>query len=106
MKSPEVTSLQFAVLCAVGASARSGAEVRRLLGKSGHQRSLPSFYDLMARMEDGGLLKGWYEQIEVGGHKVRERRYQLTGSGFEARNYFTKWAASVGGDLDAEVQSS
>lgn len=95
MKAPQITHLQFATLCAVGATERSGAEVRNALAKLGHKRSLPSFYDLMARMEEGELVKGWYEQIEVDGYKVRERRYRLLGKGVDARNAFVKWTETA-----------
>jgi len=97
MRAPQITNTQFAVLCAVGATERNGAEVRAALERLGHKRSLPSFYDLMARMEEGGLLKGWYAQIEVDGYKVRERRYKLLGKGVDARNAFVQWITSADG---------
>jgi len=81
MALPDITHLQFAVLSALGASELSGRDLRAELAKHGVNKSAPAFYQLMARLEEQKLVKGWYVPIEVDGHRVRERRYRLLAAG-------------------------
>jgi len=39
---------------------------------------------MMARLEDDGLVNGWYEQKVVAGQILRERRYSITEAGRKA----------------------
>jgi len=85
MPIPEITHLQFLVLCAIGGRLRPGREVREKLAAEGYDKSLPAFYQMMARMEDGGLVTGSTHSIFVGDQTVTERRYKVTGAGRKAR---------------------
>ncbi|MBM3471636.1 MAG: hypothetical protein FJX75_00005 [Armatimonadetes bacterium] len=84
MPLPDITHLQFAVLSALGASEMSGRALRAELAKHGVKKSAPAFYQLMARLEEQKLVKGWYVPIEVDGHRIRERRYKLLAAGARA----------------------
>jgi DNA-binding PadR family transcriptional regulator len=85
MPIPEITHLQFLVLCAIGGTQRPGREVREKLAEEGCDKSLPAFYQMMARMEDAGLVVGSTHPIHVGDQTVTERRYKVTGAGHKAR---------------------
>jgi hypothetical protein len=43
---------------------------------------------MMSRLEDAGLVDGWYEQVTVGDQAVTERRYRRTAEGSR------RWARS------------
>jgi DNA-binding PadR family transcriptional regulator len=81
---PEVTHLQFLVLGALRAGSRPGRHVRRALEKRGVRRTAPAFYQMMARLEDAGLVDGAYDQKIVDGQIIKERRYTLTAAGEQA----------------------
>jgi DNA-binding PadR family transcriptional regulator len=85
---PEITHLQFLVLGMLRAGDRSGRQVRRALARHGVARSGPAFYQMMARLEDAGLVAGEYDQKIVSGQIIKERRYALTPRGDAA------WAAT------------
>jgi DNA-binding PadR family transcriptional regulator len=78
---PQITHLQFLVLDALREGPRRGRHIRRELGRHGVQRSAPAFYQMMARLEDAGLVDGEYAQKIVGGQIIKERRYTLTETG-------------------------
>jgi len=78
---PEVTHLQFLVLGALRAGARPGRAIRRALSRHGVRRDGPAFYQMMARLEDAGLVAGEYDQKIVEGQIIKERRYTLTRRG-------------------------
>jgi DNA-binding PadR family transcriptional regulator len=78
---PEITHLQFLVLGLLRAGERRGRHVRRSLAARGIERSGPAFYQMMARLEDAGLLTGEYDQKVVAGQIIKERRYALTPRG-------------------------
>lgn len=86
MSLPDISHLQFKVLDSIGAREVSGKELRKALREAGIRKSGPGFYQLMARMEDGKLVKGWYVEEEIDGHRRRERRYKLLGKGVKALN--------------------
>jgi DNA-binding PadR family transcriptional regulator len=48
------------------------------------RRSAPAFYQMMARLEDAGLVDGDYDQKIVDGQIIKERRYALTPTGESA----------------------
>jgi DNA-binding PadR family transcriptional regulator len=103
MPLPPLSSLQFLVLDAIGGRERSGREVRAKLAEQAQRRSLPSFYELMARLEDVDFVKGSYRPIMVEDQPVRERVYKLTGKGIEAynetREFYSRSAAALKGGL-------
>ena len=98
---PRLTHLQFIVIGTLLAGARSGKEIRAELRRARVRRSGPSFYQMMARMEDAGLVRGWYEQEVVEGQIIRERRYALTTAGRSAwqhsRQFYLSWIERYGG---------
>ena len=81
---PTLTHLQFLVLSQLRGDAATGRQLRNGLREHGARKSGPAFYQLMARLEDTGLVEGWYEQHEANGQKVRERHYRLTSGGQKA----------------------
>ena len=102
---PQITHLQFLVLAALRSGARRGRHLRRELGRHGVERSAPAFYQMMARLEDAGLVDGEYDQKIVAGQIIKERRYRLTESG-EAEWKRTRdfYAERIGTDMNAVRQ--
>lgn len=84
MRLPRLSHLQFAVLGTLFASERSGREIRGRLREVGVRRTVAAFYQLMARLEDAGLVEGWYDQKIIRGQIIKERRYRLTKAGARA----------------------
>ena|SRR5215207_3411276 len=78
---PEITHLQFLVLGMLRDADRAGRFIRRALTRHGVRRTAPAFYQMMARLEDAGLVEGEYQQKVVEGQILKERRYTLTPSG-------------------------
>src|SRR5580704_15810527 len=81
---PPVTHLQVLVLDAVTDAEQSGRELRDRLAAHGLRNSAPAFYQMMGRLEETGLVEGWYEQKLVAGQNVKERRYRITRRGRRA----------------------
>ncbi len=81
---PPVTHLQFLILESLAGNEHAGREVRSTLADHGARRTLPAFYELMARLEKAGLVRGSYSPKTVNGQIVRERRYAITEAGREA----------------------
>lgn len=79
-----------------------GRQVRRELGRRGVRRSGPAFYQMMARLEDAGLVGGEYDQKVVAGQIIKERRYTLTPAGAAAwnatRDFYLSSIAAFGSD--------
>jgi hypothetical protein len=84
MSIPDLTHLQFLVLTTLLDGEQAGRYVREKLAEQGVRKTGPAFYQLMARLEDSGLVKGWYDQKIVEGQIIKERRYKLTGTGVRA----------------------
>jgi DNA-binding PadR family transcriptional regulator len=78
---PGFTHLQFVVVSLLMDGERSGRQIRSSLADEGVDRSGPAFYQMMARMEEGGLVQGRYEPAWIGGQEVIERLYQVTDEG-------------------------
>jgi DNA-binding PadR family transcriptional regulator len=78
---PSITHLQFLVLGLLRDGPRSGRDIRGDLGRHGFRRTSPAFYQMMARLEDAGFVKGWYEQKVVEGQLIKERHYCLRPAG-------------------------
>ena len=81
---PDITHLQFLVLGMLRDGERAGRVLRRALARHGVQRSAPAFYQMMARLEDAGLVEGAYDQKVVDGQIIKERRYLITTRGAAA----------------------
>jgi DNA-binding PadR family transcriptional regulator len=91
MPIPEATHLQLFVLAALLDGDRSGRDLRDLLAEEDEHRSGPAFYQMMARMEDAGLVEGWYDSKVIDGQHIKERHYRITASGattFESARQF------------------
>lgn len=88
MQLPEITHLQFVVLGTLLDGPQTGRDVRARLQEFGVRKSGPAFYQLMARLEDGGLVQGQYEQEVVDGQRIKQRRYKVRAAGRRA------WQAS------------
>jgi DNA-binding PadR family transcriptional regulator len=83
-KLPRLTHLQFLVLGTLRSGALAGRLVRDQLEAFGVRTSGPAFYQVMARLEDTGLVEGAYHQEVVQGQIIRERHYRITGPGTTA----------------------
>lgn len=84
MKLPPLTALQFFVVQIAECGSVAGKTIRELLAEAGSPRSLPGFYQLMARMEEAGWVKGHRVTVEVEGYPVIERHYDATPKGRRA----------------------
>ncbi len=95
---PDITHLQFVVLGLLRQAPRLGREVRAELARSGVRSSGPAFYQMMARLEDAGLVGGQYDQKIVSGQIIKERRYEITAPGTAAwtltRDFYLKQIAA------------
>ena len=84
MPIPRATHSQFAVLSILRDEEHWGRDVRAALKADGYSSTNASFYEMMDRLESGGLVEGWYEERDVLGQKFKERRYKITGHGIAA----------------------
>ena len=83
--SPPLSALQFAVLDTLGTVELSGKQLRgNLAAERGIKKSGPSFYQLMARLEEAKLVEGRIDQKIVDGQIIKERFYKVTGEGSRA----------------------
>ena len=81
---PSITHLQFLVLGVLLDRPQAGRDIRAELRHHGVRRTAPAFYQMMARLEEAGLVRGWYDQKIVDGQIIKERHYKLTASGAAA----------------------
>jgi hypothetical protein len=100
MPIPRLTHLQYLVVSSLARRAASGRVVRDHLRAAGVRQSGPAFYQLMAGLEDGGLVSGWYEQQVVDGQIIRERHYKILAAGLravdESRAFYRRGAPRTG----------
>jgi DNA-binding PadR family transcriptional regulator len=96
---PELTHLQFLIVGFLLGGERTGPELRQELHSFRVRHSTPAFYQLMARMEDLGLVQGRYQQRLIRAQLFRERRYQVTAAGRAAwrasREFYAKAVARL-----------
>ncbi|QDT94151.1 hypothetical protein [Gimesia algae] len=98
---PNLTHLQFFVLSVLLDGQKSGREVRDLLAtKHGQKKTLAAFYQLMSRLEESGMVKGWYESKHVEGVTIKERRYEILGSGIKAVEVQESFYSNVSSELN------
>ena len=93
---PELTHLQFLVLSVLRNDEHPGRAIRKALAGYGVRRTAPAFYQLMSRLENAGLIEGWYEQIIAGDQAVTERRYRITSNGKRLWTRAQSFYAKVG----------
>ena len=98
MKLPDITHLQFLVLEALDGGEQAGRDLRELLAAHGVRNSAPAFYQMMARLEQGALVEGWYAPTVVNGQRLKERRYRIVRDGSralkETRNFYVQRATA------------
>ena len=83
MNLPKITHLQAAVLLALQSSDELyGRDLRQNLCEVTNKKtSLAAFYQMMARLEDAGLVEGRYQEKTVDEVVITERVYKITGEG-------------------------
>lgn len=91
---PSITHLQFLVLSLVDGQTRCGQSIRDQLSAVGAKKSDPAFYQLMARMEEAGLVLGRYETHVVAGQTIKERKYEILPAGHRAVREVLEFYAS------------
>jgi DNA-binding PadR family transcriptional regulator len=91
MRIPDLSALQFLVIRALGGKERPGKEIRGKIAEYDHRMSKPAFYQLMARLEEAGFVKGVYHLVEIAGQVAKERHYKVTAKGLEAYNATTRF---------------
>jgi hypothetical protein len=84
MTLPRLTHLQFLVVSQLLRGDAPGRELRTRLRDEGVRQSGPAFYQMMAGLEDAGIVSGWYEQQVVDGQIIRERHYKVLAGGKKA----------------------
>jgi DNA-binding PadR family transcriptional regulator len=105
MSLPEITHLQFQVLGILMGTERSGQALRGELAQQGVQKTGPGFYQMMARLEEAGLVRGWYDQKLIDNQPVKERKYKTLGKGVRAwertREFYRQQIDYVGSGVSA-----
>jgi DNA-binding PadR family transcriptional regulator len=96
---PSLTHLQFLVLGRLREGSATGRQVRDRLAQYSVRFFFAAFYQLMARMEDAGVVEGWYEQEVVEGQTIRQRHYKITAQGRTACDRSSKFYRLAGQDL-------
>ena len=81
---PGLTHQQFLLLGALRSGPRAGRVLRDVLREFGVRKSGPGFYQMMARLEDAGMVVGSYRRDVIDGQPIRERHYRITASGLDA----------------------
>jgi DNA-binding PadR family transcriptional regulator len=106
MRLPDLSHLQFVVLACL-TQQRTGREIRDQLKQFRVRQSGPAFYQMMARLERGGLVKGWYTQQVVEGQIIKERQYRITAAGGraceECRRFYAESQAASGEESLAQA---
>jgi DNA-binding PadR family transcriptional regulator len=94
---PKLSHLQALVLAISSEGGEQwGKEFREKLAVRGCRMSGPAFYQLMARMEEAGLVRGSYETKIIKGQTLKQRRYRPTGEGQKAlRNVLDFYAETA-----------
>jgi hypothetical protein len=103
MPLPRLTHRQFLVISILLADVERGRDVRSRLRQAGVRQTGPAFYQMMATLEDGGLVAGRYEQEVVDGQIIRQRHYKVQAAGkrawMECRDFYAQTIGSLSGRL-------
>jgi DNA-binding PadR family transcriptional regulator len=98
---PRLSHLQFLVVGIVRGGTVPGRVIRSRLRDFDVRKSGPAFYQLMARLEDAGLVEGRYHREIVEGQIIRERHYTVTAEGSGAweasRDFYVRAIEGFGG---------
>jgi DNA-binding PadR family transcriptional regulator len=104
---PELTHLQFLVLSLLLNGERSGRYIREQLAKQGEKKTLAAFYQMMARLEEGNMVQGWYETNVIDGQTVKQRYYRILAHGVtcweRTRDFYRESALAAGSPLVPEA---
>lgn len=60
---------------------RSGRSSRESMNQCGYKMNGTSFYQMCARLEDDGLIEGWYTGKTVNNVKIMQRWHRITDKG-------------------------
>ncbi|HEY2824747.1 MAG TPA: hypothetical protein VGI83_04310 [Gemmatimonadales bacterium] len=94
MTIPRLTHLQFLVVSLLMKGAAPGRDIRTSLKREHVRQSGPAFYQMMAGLEDHGVVEGWYEQQIVDAQIIRERHYKVLAEGKkswkECRDFYAR----------------
>jgi len=103
MALPRLTHLQFLVVSQLFKGSAKGRDVRASLKAEGVRQSGPAFYQMMAGLEDSGVVEGWYEQQIVDAQIIRERHYKVLPPGKKAwrecRDFYARTLANLPPEL-------
>lgn len=93
---PLLPNLQFAVLALLCAGEKYGRELRQLMNDQERIRqSLPAFYQLMGRLQEGGFVTVETIEKKLLGQTTRERRYRITELGEVALQKTSRYYSAV-----------
>jgi DNA-binding PadR family transcriptional regulator len=95
MPLPFLTHLQFLVLSMLKHDSHSGRFLRERLKEEKAEQSAAAFYQMMARLEEGRLVSGWYESSVIDGQTIKERKYEISPRGARAVKQSEEFYASV-----------
>jgi len=99
---PQLSHLQFAVLDVLGAAIGSGKVLRKRLSERGIKKSGPSFYQMMARLEEAKFVEGSYKQEIIDGQIIKERQYRILADGVRALNRTKQYYTSRPQPIDMQ----
>jgi DNA-binding PadR family transcriptional regulator len=95
MPLPKASHTQFLVLDTLLGGDKWGRDIRVALKAVGYKSTHASFYEMMDRMEQAGLIKSRLEERDVYGQIFREKRYHLTGEGSAALDRVANFYAAT-----------
>lgn len=67
---------------------QSGRDLKSHLAQQGHNKSGPAFYQMMARLEDRGLVQSESFEEWLEGYKVKRKKYVITPDGVSALDLY------------------
>lgn len=84
MQVPAITHQQTLVLSILSDGERWGRDVRQEMSSHNVTSSGAAFYQMMARMEEAGMIRGAYETKVVDGQTIKQRKYHIRPKGQRA----------------------
>ena len=79
MPIPRASHTQFLVLNALLDGEKWGREVRAALRAENYASTHASFYEMIDRMEQSGVIESWFEERDVEGQKFNEKSLPFDG---------------------------
>jgi len=93
---PSITHLQFLVLGLLLRDAQPGRRIRRDLAAHAIRRTAPAFYQMMSRLEESGLVRGWYDQKIVDGQIIKELTAAGQAAWSDTRDFYLSTVKELG----------